>query len=187
MKKEILGRYDYNEENEIIISIAAGRIEDLYNNFDRKSPFLKKDLSEDFVSYLIECVEEIDNEKFMIRIDVDSVPQSDSVSRITNSIHNYFLYLKELETKQMRSKAKTSLSLLALGLVFAFVALFSAKISGETLLWGVLTEGLTVAAWVSLWEALATFLIRWMPYKKKINLFERLSHANVAVFTEVKK
>ena len=43
----------------------------------------------------------------------------------------------------------------------------------------VIAEGLTVAAWVSLWESLATFLIKWMPYKKKIFLYGRIANAKI--------
>ena len=38
-----------------------------------------------------------------------------------------------------------------------------------------IVEGLTVAAWVSLWEALATFLIKWMPIRKRLLLYERIA------------
>jgi hypothetical protein len=189
MRKEILERYELSGANEIIINIATDRIEDLYNNFDKKSPFLKKDLSEDFVTYLIDCVSEIEKEKFLIQISLDTPAETSSVSRVQNSIHQFFLYMKELETKQMRAKAKTSMILLGIGLFLAFISLFLSNTTAQngSLVLGVLTEGLTVAAWVSLWEAIATFLIRWMPYRKKISLYEQIAHAKVTVTTEHQK
>ena len=66
MKKNILERYEKNENGEIIINISAHKIEDLYDNYDRKSHFLKKDLNHDLVEYIIDSVSEIDSELFLI-------------------------------------------------------------------------------------------------------------------------
>ena len=44
----------------------------------------------------------------------------------------------------------------------------------------VCAEGLTVAAWVSMWEALATFLIQWRPYRRDIRLYRRIAGAEVS-------
>jgi hypothetical protein len=38
---------------------------------------------------------------------------------------------------------------------------------------------LTVAAWVSLWESIATFLIEWNPNRREIELCDRLATASV--------
>ena len=43
----------------------------------------------------------------------------------------------------------------------------------------IVTEGLTVAAWVSLWEALATFLINWAPHRRQIGMYRRIAAAPV--------
>ena len=44
---------------------------------------------------------------------------------------------------------------------------------------GLLVDGLTVAAWVALWEALATFFIEWPPFRRKLRLYEGLATAEV--------
>jgi len=41
----------------------------------------------------------------------------------------------------------------------------------------VFAEGSTVTAGVSLWEALATFLINRAPYRRRIRLYERIAAA----------
>jgi hypothetical protein len=53
------------------------------------------------------------------------------------------------------------------------------ELAKNSIIGGVIAEGLTVAAWVSLWESLATFLIKWMPYRKKINLYQKISESKV--------
>ena len=48
---------------------------------------------------------------------------------------------------------------------------------------GVVTEvfawGLTIAAWVSMWEAIALLLLEWHPHRNNIRLFNRIVHAQV--------
>jgi hypothetical protein len=41
------------------------------------------------------------------------------------------------------------------------------------------SEGLAVAAWVSLWEALANFLIQCPPHNREIRLYKHLADASV--------
>lgn len=49
----------------------------------------------------------------------------------------------------------------------------------ESVINKVFSRGLTVAAWVALWEALATFLINWAPHQRRIDLFRRIARAEV--------
>ena len=47
-----------------------------------------------------------------------------------------------------------------------------------------IAEGLTIVAWVSLWEALAMFLVNWAPHRRLIRMYERIAKADVR-FQEV--
>ena len=54
------------------------------------------------------------------------------------------------------------------------------EIQGSDSVFGrVFAEGLTVAAWVSLWEAVATLLINWAPHRRRIRLYELVAAAPV--------
>ncbi|HQS65757.1 MAG TPA: hypothetical protein PLM93_01055 [Sulfuricurvum sp.] len=181
MKKEILERYERNESGEVIINISAHKIEDLYDNFDRKSHFLKKDLNQDLVEYIIDSVSEIDRELFLIEFSLEQESTDDAISRVRNSINHFFLYMKELELKKMKEMMRTSIILLFTGLTLAGLSVLvnDSALAKNSIIGGVIAEGLTVAAWVSLWESLATFLIKWMPYRKKISLYQKISDSNV--------
>lgn len=181
MKKEILQRYERTENGTVVIDIAAEKVEDLYNNFDKRSNFLKKDLDEELTDYLIESAQEIGKEPFLIKISLTTPLNTVKDEKVKNSFRNYFYYMKELEKRKMSGMARTSLILLTIGLV---ILTFSILINQQNEIWqsvvgSVFAEGLTVAAWVSLWEALATFLIQWMPHKKRIRLFERIAESEV--------
>jgi hypothetical protein len=181
MKKDIIERYECTKDGEVIIDISAKKIEDLYDNFDKKSHFLKKDLNQDLVEYIIDSVNEIEKEPFVIQFNLEVSSEDEYISRIKNSVNRFFVYMQELEYKKMKEMIRTSVILLLIGIVFATLSVIMNQnefVKGNITA-SVIAEGLTIAAWVSLWESLATFLIKWMPYKKKISLYKRISSAQV--------
>ena len=186
MKRRILSRYACTDAGEVIIDVAASRIQDLYEDFDKTAPFLKKDLDQDLADYLADCAREIGRTPFAIRITLGALPDDATVERVRSSIHNYFLYLQELERRKVGKMARTSLVLLLIGIgVLALaVSVNQGLVESSGVMAHVFAEGLTVAAWVSLWEALATFLIQWAPVRNKIRLFKRLAEADVACRSE---
>ena len=54
----------------------------------------------------------------------------------------------------------------------------------DVVLGGVIAEGLTIAVWVSLWEALAMFRVNWASDRRLIRMYERIARADVR-FQEV--
>lgn len=181
MKKNIVERYERSGTGEIIINISAHKIEDLYDDFDKKSHFLKKDLNHDLVEYIIASVSEIDSEPFIIEFSLEQKSKDEAMSRVRNSVKNFFLYMKELKLKKMKDMIRTSIILLFTGLVIAGMSVLmnESELAKNSIVGGVIAEGLTVAAWVSLWESLATFLIKWMPYRRKISLYQKISDSKV--------
>lgn len=188
MKKEILERYERTQDGEVIIDVSTKTVDDLYSNFDKKSHFLKKDLNQDLVDYIIDCVTEIEDEKFIIRFNFELEAEPESISRVKDSVNSFFAYLREREHKDMKEMLKKSTTLFIIGALIATVSVFmnQSELMQESLIFAVIAEGLTVAVWVSLWEALATFLIKWIPYRKKISLYERISNAKVIFNFSVK-
>lgn len=181
MQKEILDRYERTGENEIILDIAAHKIEDLYEDFDKRSPFLKKDLDADLVEYMIDSTKEIGKENFLICFSLEKHCDEEAVKRVRNSVHNFFIYLKKLEYEKLKDMGRTSMILFLVGFFIAFlsIVLNDSELVKHSVAAAVVAEGLTVAAWVSLWEALATFLIQWRPHRRNIELYERIADAKI--------
>jgi len=71
MNNTILNRYDKDENGNLIIKIYTTKIEDLYEDYDKKSTFIKKDLKEDLENYLEESVAEIADNSFIINFNFD--------------------------------------------------------------------------------------------------------------------
>lgn len=180
MKKNILDRYDRNANGELVIYISAKSIKELYNDFDKQSSFSKKDLDEELVDYIIDCVKEIGNEKFVIRFYFEEPINEELENKIKNSIGDFFEYLEELEKKAMKEQVKNALIFMAIGIFFTAASLTFSKINDdEYVVYEIISEGLLVAGWVSLWESLATFLIKWLPLSKKLKIFKKIAKSNI--------
>jgi hypothetical protein len=180
-QREILDRYSRTEDGKIIIDITADKIEYLYNDFDKHTPYIRKELDQGLVDYLIDCVREIGNEEFLIKFRFMEPVDNDLQLRIQDSIHNYFLYLKELEINELQQMLRTSLVLLLAGIAILTLSIwynehFAVQASVVN---KVFSEGLTVAAWIALWESLATFLVNWAPHQRRIRLLKRIAAAAV--------
>lgn len=177
MKNKIIERYEQTKDNELIINISAQKVEDLYSVYDKKSTFVKKDLDDDFENYLIQCVEEIGNFPFIIKFCFNEPSLEDTNEKLKNSIKNYFDYLQHLEQRKLKKQVKNSSIFIIIGFIFVSFAL----ILGDTdkFLLKLLSEGSMVAGWVSLWEALATILIKWLPLKNKLQVLTKISNAKI--------
>ena len=187
-QKEILDRYLRSDDGRIIIDITADKIEYLYNDFDKHTPYIRKELDQGLVDYLIDCVKEIGKEAFLIKFRFMEPVDNELQLRIQDSIHNYFLYLKELEIGEMRQMLRTSLILLLAGIAILTLSIWYNETFGieQTVVNKVFSEGLTVAAWIALWESLATFLVNWAPHQRQIKLLKRIAMATV-LFREESK
>ena len=177
MKKNILDRYDKTANNEIIIKISTNKFENLYEHFDRSSTFLKKDLSKQLVDYIIESVSEISNEKFIIKFYLEERIEEENILQIEESFDNYFSYLEELEKKKMSEQVKNSLIFMLIGAFFITLSILSEE--NQELIQRIISEGLMVAGWVSMWEAMATILIKWLPLSKKLKLFKKITTSKI--------
>ena len=177
MKRTILDRYAKTDDGRLAIDITTGRVSDLYNNFDKTTPYAKKELEEDLVNYLIESAREIGDEKFVVRFHFNEYADDEYRTRVTTSVHNYFSYLKELEGRTLRQLLRNSLVYLVVGIAILFLSVWANSVFPveKSVLAKVSAEGLTVAAWVSLWQGVAAFLINWRPYKGRIHLYKGLS------------
>ncbi|MCE1273323.1 MAG: hypothetical protein HGB01_05125 [Chlorobiaceae bacterium] len=183
MKKQILERYDRLADGRVIIDVSASRVEELYEDFDKTAPYHKKDLDEDLALYLTACLREIGNADFVIRFTFDVLPAGESRERVRTSLHKFFMYRRELEMDDLNTMLRTSLLYFVSGMVLLSCSLWAASVwpdrATSPFIGRVVVEGLTIAAWVSLWEAVATFMINWPPRRQRISLNERIADASV--------
>lgn len=181
MKPTALARYERTVGGSIIIDVAAAQVEDLYSNYDRSLPYIRRDLDQDLVDYLIDCAREVRREPFVVRFTLSQPPENDRQSRICRSVNEYFLYLAETERQKIMQMFRRSAIFFSLGIAILFLSVLVNQALGaeRPVVANVFAEGLTIAAWVSLWESLAIFLIEWPPHRKSVRLYRQLANAEL--------
>jgi hypothetical protein len=73
-RKQILSRYARTEDGKVIIEVGTARIQDLYHDFDKTTPYLRKDLDEQLVDYLSDAAREIGGDDFVIHVTLAETP-----------------------------------------------------------------------------------------------------------------
>jgi hypothetical protein len=176
-----LSRYERDEAGNIIIDVYARRVEDLYNDFDKSAPYVRRDLDQDLVDHVIGCARELGASPFVLRFTLENPPDDQRFARVRRSVHDYFLYLTGTEKRKILQMFRRSAILFVIGLGLLFVSVsFNGLLGTErSVTMNVLAEGLTVASWVSLWEAIAIFLIGWFPHRRNILIYQRFVGAGV--------
>ena len=180
-RKTIIDRYERSEQGRLFLDVWVPSPAHLYNDFDRTVPYLKKDLNQEFVDYLTDSVREIRNYDFVVRLSMPQMPDDQVKERIQRSIRTFYAYLNELETRAIRAVFRRSLLLFLIGLVLLVLAIVASRQfeSSEGVVTEVFVQGLTIAAWVSLWEAIANLLLEWHPHKANIRLHNKITSAPV--------
>lgn len=179
MKQEVLNRYERDQDGRMLIDISTESVENLYVHWDRTAPYIRRDLARDLTDYLIDCAEELEGHPFSIRFIFNRAVDQDSLMRVTKSINMFFHYLAEKERQAIGRMLRKSMLLFGSGLLVLFSAVWVNEWVGlQPSVWqNVFAQGLTVAAWVALWEALATFLIEWYPRRKQVRVYRNLASA----------
>lgn len=178
---DALSRYERDAAGRVIVDIAMARVEDLFHDFDRMAPYPKKDLDDDFADYIVECVRELGKRDFIVRIRLPKVPDEPIQRRLRGSIDAYFLYRAAASRRELRTALRTSGAVFMAGMLVLALSLLAHRYAlTEPSLWPrLLAEGLTVAAWVALWQVLASLLTKVPSTLRDIRRYERISAAPV--------
>ncbi len=161
--------------------MSVESVEDLYDRFERAVPFIKKDLNDEFADYLAESGREIGSNPFVVRLNLDRLPDESLMERVRASIRRYFEYREGIESRSMKRMFDTSLWLGAGGFLLLAGDITLNRFFAETagVVGGILLGGITIAAWVAMWEALANLLVNWAPHLRDIRLYRRLAGAEI--------
>lgn len=101
LKRGVLSRYERDDKGNIVIDVSATRVEHLYNDFDKGSPYVRRDLEQDFADYLIDCARALGKAPFVIRFTFEHPPGKSGFARIRRSLNTYFDYLADSEIQEI--------------------------------------------------------------------------------------
>ncbi len=181
MKQDIFSRYESFSDSRLAIDVSVGKIAELFEDFDSAASYIKKDLDQDFVDYLIESVQEIGRNDFVIRINLPEHVQEKHRERVRKSMKSYFQYLELLEWRKLRKMLSKSLLLFGLGMFLLTVSIIlqdSTELLSD-MMQDLIIEGLTVAAWVSLWSSFAILIFEFTGTIADIRIYRRIAGREV--------
>jgi hypothetical protein len=175
-----LERYERDAAGIPCVDVATERAGDLYSYFDRFSPYLRRDLEQDLVDYLLACAEEIHPQPFVVRFSFAQAADGETQQRIRHSMNSFFTYLLEKERLTLRRMVYRSVVFLLLGLLILLAAvLLRGWTAPHPVVLDVIAEGVNIAGWISMWEALATFAVDWFPHRRNLRLYRNLASAQL--------
>ena len=154
-----------------------------------KAPVLN--LNKDFVDYLFGRLAELGDEALLLNINLDhgfdgQTPPSDSADVLHTAIQRYFIYLEGVRRQDLQKLAGNAVLLGLLGAGALGLSVFLDSRSGIAdpgigLL--LLSQGVTVFGWLTLWEALANVLWHWRPLYQQLRMCQRLQSAPLKLTT----
>ena len=94
MEEEILkNRYEFSSNGKAIIDVTVGEIGDLFNSFDKRAIYTRRELDQDFVEYITDCVKELGTVDFEIMINIENEFNIMQENTLRKAVKNHFSYL----------------------------------------------------------------------------------------------
>lgn len=184
MNNEILKtRYEFRSDGKAIIDITVNEIGDLFNSFDKKAVFARRDLDEDFEDYLIDCVRELEGNDFVIQITIDHDYKQTQEEALRKAIINQFTYLYGIEYRKIVEEGRKVAFLVFLGVALGLIV-YNANIpdTAEVEIWKrICSEGGVIAMWVAFWEAVDSIIFGFRPYNKNRKIYLKIISAELKI------
>jgi hypothetical protein len=121
---------------------------------------------------------------FRIIVHIETVPDTDPTTLVTEAIHNFFDYKADITKRQIRLLLHEGRTSLLIGLSFLLLCLLGADLLsgfiGNAFL-RVPRESLIIGGWVAMWRPLQIFLYEWWPSVRRGQIFRNLAKSAVHV------
>jgi hypothetical protein len=179
--RHIFDLYRFSQDQKTFIFDASlPDYEHIFNHLD-PSPFRKRDLSPDLLSYLDQCSADIPL-KYKIQILFNLTSQSPDPGRekeVVSGVKNNFLYNVNYFEKQILRTRMKALVYIILSFCGISAAAASQDFFQGNIFFGFLREGLTIGGWVFLWEAFSTLFIQLDDVYDSLKKFKRLLNCEI--------
>lgn len=180
-------RYEFTRDGKAIVDICVESIGDLFNSFDKKATFTRRELDQDFVEYVLDCVKELGNQQFIIRIIIEKEYNMLQENILRKAVANHFGYLHQIERKNFFKEILKFLGLLLLGIaIMSGVSIYKLPDTPDVeLWWKVLYEGVVIAGWVAFWEATTSIIFGWSPIYNRARVYSRIIDSELRVLNNL--
>jgi hypothetical protein len=152
------------------------------------SPFRKRRLREEAEKYLIEQVTALSGKSAVKLLIVLPRTETLETNSVAEAIHEHFNFLRIEAEKRLAETRRFGWRTLGIALLFlaaaiAAVQLLKRYLPAVTAI-SVITEGLTIFAWVALWRPGELLLYEWYPFTRDARLFRKLEESEIQLSYE---
>ena len=167
---------------DLFLSVSRSTLKDYFNPHD-PSPIYKKQLRNDFVTYLTEAVSTY-TRYTMLRFKVScNKDDKELVEPVMHAVRRHYAAKEQLIRTEFRKFKRRSVKLLFMSLAMVMVChgVLPMVIGEGTGIAGTITNSIDVFSWVILWKPIDRLIFYWNPFLKEISLYNKLVNAEVMV------
>ena len=168
------------------IAVRAQAIAQLFNSLD-PSPFRERDIDAGVEEFVVGWAREIPaGDSLVIAV---HLPAGESTSPeaglIGEAFSHYFADRARIAQLELRELFRVGRRSLAIGLSVLVACLTASQAAAalvpNAVLARVLEESLIIVGWVANWRPIEIYLYDWLPIRRRIRLYRRISDATVVV------
>ncbi len=184
----LLDRYR-REDGVVVIQIAVKSSRQLFNESD-PAPFRERDLDDDFVTYVVNSVQEFPLATKMKLEVIVSGENHDAIQQpaidpetVCQAIQTFFEYEAKMSDAKIRTRLRTARFFLMVGFAVLFVCLgtaqFIAALGYRSPVANIIREGFIISGWVAMWRPIELLLYGWWPIREQRRYFEKISKLDI--------
>lgn len=163
-----------------IIEVKLNSYQDLFNNLD-PSPLRKRDLDDDFITYLEESSIDIpmkNNIELHIFIP-EEIQEPEKEERIKTGLKAYYNYKILTISREIKKFYKDTIAFIAFGICCLFLSFYLNAQIEYSVIFEIVVEGFNIGGWVFFWEALSILFFEVRKLKTEIKRFQRIINTKI--------
>lgn len=169
-----------------VIEVRVHEIAQLFNSLD-PSPFRERYLDNDAEDFIVTWAQELprnDPLQIIVHIPLKQARTAEE-QRLAVAMTNYFDARSRRFEQEMKELFRTGRRHLWVGITVLTTCLFASQLLSNIALAQpfsrIIEESLIIVGWVANWKPIGIFLYEWWPIKRRINLYRRLSDAEISI------
>ena len=162
------------------IPMSIERYADFFTDLD-PSPFPKRDLASDLITYLKQCSDEIPvSSAVLLEILIRTNPHNpQSEQECTAGLRSFYHHEMFVEGSEIRRKRWSAFRYLLVSLLSLSAYIATEKFSAHGFLLDLGREALLIGGWLFMWEAVTVNFIEMDKHYQAIKKFKRLIQAKI--------
>ena len=171
--------YERDKTGAFIISISVDHYVDVFNELD-SAPWRRRDIDHDLRLFLEDCSADIPFKyEIILQFNVAQEKQDTArEERLKMGLKTYFTFVRSSLQRKIRNDYERCI-LYILAAFFLLFGAYALRAASSNIVLVTLIDGVGIAGWVFLWEAISTFAFKGRDARDRYKEYERFSTAEI--------